>query len=77
MNDKEKQVKDALAILPLTIRVAILKSVTIEAIAANIPDRINEEKTGYDCTKWIVDYFYEMNPDRIEMSRSKKGASSI
>ena len=36
-----------------------------------------EEKTGYDCTKWIVDYFYEMNPDRIEMSRSKKGISKI
>jgi hypothetical protein len=36
-----------------------------------------EEKTGYDCTKWIVDYFYEMNPDRIEMSRSKKGVSNI
>jgi hypothetical protein len=36
-----------------------------------------KEKTGYDCTKWIVDYFYEMNPDRIEMSRSKKDASSI
>jgi hypothetical protein len=35
------------------------------------------EKTGYDCTKWIVDYFYEMNPDRIEMSRSKKGANKI
>jgi hypothetical protein len=35
------------------------------------------EKTGYDCTKWIVDYFYEMNPDRIEMSRSEKGNTKI
>ena len=35
------------------------------------------EKTGYDCTKWIVDYFYEMNPDRVEMSRSKKGNTKI
>ena len=31
-----------------------------------------KEKTGYDCAKWLVDYFYEMNPDRIEMSRTKK-----
>ena len=31
-----------------------------------------EEKTGYDCAKWIVDYFYETNPDRLEMSRAKK-----
>jgi len=36
-----------------------------------------EEKTGYDCAKWIVDYFYEMNPDRIEMSRSKKEVNKI
>ena len=31
-----------------------------------------KEKTGYDCAKWLVDYFYEINPDRIEMSRTKK-----
>ena len=31
-----------------------------------------KEKTGYDCAKWLVDYFYETNPDRLEMSRAKK-----
>jgi len=36
-----------------------------------------KEKTGYDSAKWIVDYFYEMNPDRIEMCRTKKGINKI
>jgi len=31
-----------------------------------------KEKTGYDCVKWLVDYFYETNPDRLEMSRANK-----
>lgn len=26
-----------------------------------------EEKTGYDCAKWLVDHFYDTNPKRLEM----------
>jgi hypothetical protein len=31
-----------------------------------------QEKTGYDAAKWIVNYFYTMNIERIEMPRSRK-----
>jgi predicted ATP-grasp superfamily ATP-dependent carboligase len=31
-----------------------------------------EEKTGYDVAKFLVNYFYEKNPDRIEMDRFDK-----
>lgn len=30
------------------------------------------EKTGMDCTKWLVNLFYDENPKRIEMSRFDK-----
>jgi hypothetical protein len=30
------------------------------------------EKTGMDCTKWLVNQFYDENPKRIEMSRFDK-----
>ena len=36
-----------------------------------------EEKTGYDVAKWLVDEFYNKNPDRIEMARSEKKQTSI
>ena len=36
-----------------------------------------EEKTGYDAAKWLVDKFYEVNPDRIDMHRSIKKTSPI
>ena len=31
-----------------------------------------KEKTGMDCTKWLVNLFYDENPKRIEMSRFDK-----
>jgi len=31
-----------------------------------------EEKTGYDCCKWLVNYFYKKNTNRLEMSRFDK-----
>jgi hypothetical protein len=31
-----------------------------------------DEKTGYDCAKWIVDHFYDKFPDRIDLPRNKK-----
>jgi hypothetical protein len=31
-----------------------------------------EEKTGMDCAKWLVNYFYDNNPKRLEMSRRDK-----
>jgi hypothetical protein len=31
-----------------------------------------EEKTGYDAAKWLVNLFYSLNEDRINMSRSEK-----
>ena len=27
------------------------------------------EKTGMDCTKWLINHFYEINPKRSEMTR--------
>jgi hypothetical protein len=30
------------------------------------------EKTGMDCTKWLVNQFYDENPKRLEMSRFDK-----
>ena len=35
------------------------------------------EKTGYDCCKWIVDYFYDTNPKRLLMKRRDKKNYSI
>lgn len=31
-----------------------------------------EEKTGYDAAKWLVDYFYSVYPERIDMKREDK-----
>jgi hypothetical protein len=31
-----------------------------------------KEKTGMDCTKWLVNLFYDENPKRLEMSRHDK-----
>jgi hypothetical protein len=31
-----------------------------------------EEKTGYDAAKWLVNLFYSLNENRINMSRSEK-----
>jgi len=31
-----------------------------------------KEKTGYDAAKWLVNEFYMINQDRINMSRSEK-----
>jgi len=28
-----------------------------------------KEKTGYDCAKWLVDHYYQTNPDRLEQDR--------
>jgi hypothetical protein len=31
-----------------------------------------EEKTGFDCCKWLINYFYDTNPKRVKMSRFDK-----
>ncbi len=31
-----------------------------------------KEKTGYDCAKWLVNKFYDLNPKRLEMSHFDK-----
>lgn len=31
-----------------------------------------EEKTGYDCAKWLVDYFYNINPHLLKTARNFK-----
>lgn len=31
-----------------------------------------QEKTGMDCCKWLVNYFYDTNPGRLLLSRSEK-----
>ena len=35
------------------------------------------EKTGYDCAKWLVDYFYDENPTRLDMHASYKKQTPI
>ncbi len=35
------------------------------------------EKTGYDAIKWLVDYFYELNPERFELSNEDKKKNKI
>ena len=35
------------------------------------------EKTGYDCAKWLVDYFYEVHPEWIEENRLIKKGNKI
>ena len=39
-------------------------------------ENINE-KTGYDGAKFLVDEFYKLNPERLEMSRSDKKKEPI
>ena len=39
-------------------------------------DNINE-KTGYDCCKWLVDHFYDTNPQRLDMARADKKKTEI
>jgi hypothetical protein len=36
-----------------------------------------DEKTGYDAAKFLVDEFYKLNPERLEMSRSDKKKEPI
>jgi len=31
-----------------------------------------QEKTGYDCAKWLVEHFYDKNPDWILLGRLQK-----
>lgn len=31
-----------------------------------------KEKTGFDCAKWLVDQFYDLNPKRLEMDHFTK-----
>jgi len=31
-----------------------------------------KEMTGYDCAKWLVDHFYDLNPDWILLGRGEK-----
>jgi hypothetical protein len=31
-----------------------------------------KEKTGMDCTKWLVDEFYNLHPEYLEMGRADK-----
>ena len=31
-----------------------------------------QEKTGYDCAKWLVNKFYDMNPDWVLLGRLQK-----
>lgn len=35
------------------------------------------EKTGYDCAKWLIDYFYDNHPEYILMSRGEKKNGKI
>ena len=30
------------------------------------------EKTGLDCTKWLINHFYDIHPEYLEQSRSEK-----
>ncbi len=36
-----------------------------------------QEKTGYDCAKWLVNYFYDENPTRLDMHVSYKKQNPI
>jgi hypothetical protein len=36
-----------------------------------------EEKTGYDCAKWLVNHFYSINEVRINMTREEKKRSKF
>lgn len=36
-----------------------------------------QEKTGYDCAKWLVNHFYDLHPTRIDMHASYKKQTPI
>jgi len=36
-----------------------------------------KEKTGYDCAKWLVNYFYDTNPEWIETNNIIKRKNKI
>ena len=36
-----------------------------------------EEKTGYDCCKWLVNHFYDTDPKRLTMNRIDKKSYPI
>ena len=36
-----------------------------------------QEKTGYDCAKWLVNHFYDINPDWILLGRLQKKSINI
>ena len=40
-------------------------------------DFVYHEKTGYDCVKWLVNYFYTMYPERLEMPYTERKRSDI
>lgn len=33
-----------------------------------------KEKTGYDCIKWLVEHYYQLNPDMEKLDRLSKKA---
>lgn len=33
---------------------------------------LREETTGYDLVKWLVDHYYEINPEKIDLPHSEK-----
>jgi hypothetical protein len=35
------------------------------------------EKTGYDCAKWLVNHFYDKNPDWLTLGRLQKKSISF
>ena len=35
------------------------------------------EKTGYDCAKWLIEYFYDQNPTRLDMKPVYKKQTPI
>jgi hypothetical protein len=35
-------------------------------------ENIQDEITGYDLIKWLVDHYYEVNPEKLEMLHSEK-----
>lgn len=40
-------------------------------------DNLEGEKTGYDCCKWLINYFYDKYPKRIQMDRTSKKSIPI
>lgn len=36
-----------------------------------------DEKTGYDCVKWLIGHFYNMYPERLEMPYTERKRTEI